>query len=52
MRLTKEAVAKLPTPETGYKLYPDDELPGFGVYVTAKGVKTYWSGASRAESTG
>lgn len=42
MKLTKTIVDMLPVPETGYKLYPDDELPGFGVYVTSTGVRTYY----------
>lgn len=41
MKLTKTAVEKLPTPATGQALYWDDELPGFGVRVTAKGVRSY-----------
>lgn len=41
MKLTKTEVEKLPIPETGQALYWDDELPGFGVRVTAKGVRSY-----------
>lgn len=42
MKLTKEAVEKLPAPELGYRLYPDSELPSFGVWVTSGGIKSYY----------
>ena len=41
MKLTKSSVKKLPAPEKGYQIYWDDELPCFGVRVTAKGAKSY-----------
>lgn len=42
MNITKKAVEKLQAPATGYALYRDDKLKGFGVRVTAAGVKTYF----------
>lgn len=41
MKLTKQTVAALPLPEAGQALYFDDELPSFGVRVTAGGSKAY-----------
>lgn len=41
MKLTKTEVEKLPAPNKGERLYWDDELPGFGVRVTAKGTRSY-----------
>ncbi len=41
MKLTKTAVEKLEIPATGQALYWDDELPGYGVRVTASGVRSY-----------
>lgn len=41
MKLTKTAVEKLGIPATGQALYWDDELPGYGVRVTASGVRSY-----------
>lgn len=42
VRLNKTTVERLPAPATGYTIYMDDGLPGFGVRVTARGVKTYF----------
>jgi integrase len=41
MKLTKTKIETLPIPEKGEKLYWDSELSGFGVRVTAKGVRSY-----------
>ena len=41
MRLTKTVVERLPAPAKGYTLHWDGELRGFGVRVTARGVKTF-----------
>ena len=41
MKLTKTKVEALEIPATGQKFYWDDELPGYGVRVTAKGVRSY-----------
>jgi integrase len=41
MKLTDLSVRALKTPETGYQIYNDDTLPGFGVRITANGVKSY-----------
>lgn len=40
MKLTTSAVARIPHPETGQKIYMDDQLKGFGLLVGAK-TKTY-----------
>jgi integrase len=42
MKLTKAVIDKLPVPGSGYALYRDDELPGFGVRVTHAGVKSFF----------
>mgnify|MGYP000391431340 CR=1 FL=1 len=44
LKLTKAAVESLPLPppEKSQELHYDTVLPGFGVYVTPKGVKTYF----------
>nr|MDQ3960180.1 integrase arm-type DNA-binding domain-containing protein [Pseudomonadota bacterium] len=42
MKLTKAAIDKLPVPGSGYALYRDAELPGFGVRVTHAGVKSFF----------
>jgi len=44
LKLTKAAVEALPLPppEKSQELHYDTVLPGFGVYVTPKGVKTYF----------
>jgi Arm domain-containing DNA-binding protein len=41
MRLTKTVVECLGAPAQGYTLHWDGELRGFGVRVTARGVKTF-----------
>ena len=41
MKLTKSVVEGLPAPALGYTLHWDGELKGFGVRVTARGVKTF-----------
>lgn len=41
VKLTKTAVESLPPPAKGEKLYWDKDLPGFGVRVTANGVRSY-----------
>jgi integrase len=41
MKLTKSVVQCLPAPARGYTLHWDGELKGFGVRVTARGVKTF-----------
>jgi hypothetical protein len=41
MNINKTEVEKLPAPESGYKLYRDDTIPGFALRVTANGVKTF-----------
>jgi integrase len=42
MKLTKAVIDKLPVPGSGYALYRDDELSGFGVRVTHAGVKSFF----------
>src|SRR5919109_952883 len=42
MKLTKAVIDKLPAPGSGYALYRDDELPGFGVRITHAGVKSFF----------
>lgn len=44
LKLTKAAVdgLPLPPPEKSQELHYDTVLPGFGIYVTPKGVKTYF----------
>lgn len=41
MRITTNSVKKVAPPESGYQLYWDSELKGFGVRVTAGGAKSY-----------
>lgn len=41
MKLTKTKVESLQIPASGQSLYWDDELPGFGVRITASGVRSY-----------
>jgi integrase len=41
MKLTKSVVEDLPAPALGYTLHWDGQLKGFGVRVTARGVKTF-----------
>jgi integrase len=40
-KLTKRFIESIKTPESGYKLYWDDELKGFGVKVTQGGIITF-----------
>ena len=42
MKLTKAVIDKLPVPGSGYALYRDDELSGFGVRITHAGVKSFF----------
>ena len=41
-QLNDVLVRNLPAPETGQRQYPDGKLPGFGVRVTARGIKTFY----------
>lgn len=41
VKITDIVVRNLPAPPTGAKVYVDDQLTGFGVRVTAKGVKAF-----------
>ena len=41
VRLTDMTVQKLPTPESGSKVYSDDSLPSFAVRVRNTGTKTF-----------
>jgi len=41
VKLTEISVRNLPAPPTGWKIHADDSLPGFGVRVTAAGVKAF-----------
>jgi hypothetical protein len=41
MKLTKSVVEGLPAPARGYTLHWDGQLKGFGIRVTARGVKTF-----------
>lgn len=41
MKLNKTEIEKIPAPESGYKLYRDDTIPGFALRVTSNGVKTF-----------
>ena len=41
MRLTDLSIKRLRVPETGRVTYTDDTVSGFGVRVTASGVKTF-----------
>jgi len=41
IRLKKSAIDKLPTPEKGYAIYWGDKLSGFGVRITASGIKAF-----------
>src|SRR5690348_6998266 len=39
--LNEVQIKALQTPEKGEKIYPDKNLPGFGVRVTSNGVKSF-----------
>lgn len=41
MRLSKSVADRLPAPERGARLYWDEALKGFGVQVTARGVRAW-----------
>ena len=41
MRLTDRLIKSLPGPAVGAKIAYDEELPGFGVRVTSKGVRSF-----------
>jgi integrase len=41
MKLTETMVKKLEPPAAGYDLYWDDEVPGFGVRITAAGIVSF-----------
>jgi integrase len=41
MRITNTSVSRITPPEKGYSLHWDDDLPGFGIRVTAAGARSY-----------
>lgn len=41
-KITNAFVKRLPTPDKGNKRYPDDEVQGFGVVVTAAGKRSFF----------
>lgn len=41
MKITKTLIDKLPSPEQGQTFYRDEQLKGFGVRLTASGVKSF-----------
>ena len=41
MKLTDISIRALKAPEIGYQIYNDDTVTGFGVRITASGVKSY-----------
>lgn len=41
MRLTDISIRSLTPPERDQKMYPDENLPGFGVRVSQGGTKTF-----------
>ena len=41
MRLTDRVIKSLPAPAAGAKITYDGELPGFGIRVTSKGVRSF-----------
>ncbi|OFC61028.1 integrase [Acidithiobacillus caldus] len=41
IKFTKTEIDRLASPEKGYRIYWDSALPGFGVRVTAAGVKSF-----------
>jgi len=42
MNITKAKIEKLPTPETGQKIYRDEVLKGFGIRISSGGTKTFF----------
>ena len=53
MRLTDLAIRTLKAPDTGARVYPDDQLAGFGVRVSQAGTASYvlTHGAARERVT-
>ena len=41
MKLNKSSIDKLPSPSSGYSLFWDDALPGFGIRITSTGVRSF-----------
>jgi len=41
MKLTDLSIRALKAPETGYQIFNDDTLPGFGIRITANGAKSF-----------
>lgn len=41
MKITNTSIRKIDPPETGYRIFYDDRLQGFGIRITASGVRSY-----------